>query len=313
MISLIPRYFVFLSWLMVGPSPAALIVMSLIGSGIVLVLMLRRSFHKQTIALLGIFGLMIADSALLVAATIHFMLNGEPRHLIESSQRFLFDFFHDVNFGVTVLGAFAAGCAAIFIEFGKSRISLSRAFPQIQFLEAPAHLKELVTRLATKAGARVPDVRLIDSGVPTAFTVRANRRYSVTVSVGLLESLEDSEVEACLAHEIAHLKNKDFTVRFLATIAKVALFARPLSYLLEPAVYRAREFLADSTAAKMLGGPDALISAFSKLKESTDFESALPSSTCVCNLSGRNGLLRIFDKHPLLEDRLRVLKDLKRN
>ena len=53
MISLIPRYFVFLSWLMVGPSPAALIVMSLIGSGIVLVLMLRRSFHKQTIALPG--------------------------------------------------------------------------------------------------------------------------------------------------------------------------------------------------------------------------------------------------------------------
>lgn len=313
MISLIPRYLIFLSWLMVGPSRAALLTMSFISAGIVLVLLLRRSFHERTIALLGIFGLMLADSVLLVVVSIHFMLSGEPNHLMESSQRFLFDLFHDVNFGVSLLGAVAAGCAAIFIEFGKSRISLSRAFPQIDFLEAPAHVKELVTGLAIVAGIAVPDVRLIDSGVPTAFTVRANRKYSVTVSVGLLESLEDSEVEACLAHEIAHLKNNDFTVRFLATIAKVALFARPLSYLLEPAVYRAREFFADSTAAKMLGGPDALISAFSKLKESTNFESALPSSSCVCNLSGRNGLLRIFDKHPLLEDRLRLLKEMKRN
>jgi heat shock protein HtpX len=255
---------------------------------------------------------MLIESMLLVGLTFHFMLKGEPTRLMESSRR-LFDIFHDVNFGLNLLGVLAAGCAAIFIQFGKSRISLSKAFPQIRFLEAPLQVKEMITRLSTAAGISAPDVCLIDSGVPSAFTVRANRRYSVTLSVGLLESLEDSEVEACLAHEIAHLKNNDFTVRFLATLAKVALFARPLSYLLEPAVYRAREFLADSTAAKLVGGPDALISAFSKLNESSDFESALPNSTCVCNLNVRNGLLRIFDKHPRLEDRLRMLMEMKQN
>lgn len=310
MIPLFPRYFILLSWLIVGPSKLALPTISLIGAGIALALFLRRSYRERTAALLGIFGLMLLESVFLVGASIHFMLRGEPNDLMESSRR-IFELLRNVNFGLSVLGVVAAGCAAFFIEFGKSRISLSKAFPQITFLEAPLGVKEMVTRLAAAAGITVPAVCLIDSGVPSAFTVRGNRRYSVTVSVGLLESLEDSEVEACLAHEIAHLKNNDFTVRFLATLAKVALFARPLSYLLEPAVYRSREFLADLTAAKLVGGPDSLISAFSKLKESNDFDSALPASSCVCNLNSRRGVLRMFDKHPALEDRLRILREMK--
>jgi heat shock protein HtpX len=231
---------------------------------------------------------------------------------MESSRGF-FELFHHVNFWVNILGVVAAGCVAIFIVFGKSRVSFSKAFPQTRFLEATTEVKEMIARLASAAGIAAPDVCLIDSGVPSAFTVRANRRYLVTVSVGLLESLEESEVEACLAHEIAHLKNNDFAVRFLATLAKVALFARPLSYILEPAVYRAREFLADSTAARLVGGPDALISAFSKLRESSNLESALPNSACVCGLNGRRRLFGIFDKHPALEDRLRILREMKQN
>ena len=312
MIPLIPRYFIFLSSLIFGPSRDALLTMSVICAVIVLALFVRRSFRERTVALLGIFGLMVADSVLLVGVTIHFMLTREPADLMERSWRF-FELFRHLNFWVNLLGVVAGGAVAIFIAFGKSRISLSRAFPQTSFLEATTKVKEMITRLAAAAGITAPDVCLIDSGIPSAFTVRTNGRYLVTVSVGLLESLEDHEVEACLAHEIAHLKNNDFTVRFLATIAKVALFARPLSYFLEPAVYRAREFLADSTAAVLVGGPDALISAFSKLKESNNLESALPSSTCVCGINGRRGLLRMFDKHPSLEDRLRILREMKQD
>ncbi len=311
MMPLFPRYFILLSWIIVGTnSRLVLPTLGLIGAGAILVLFLRRSYRKRSIAILGILGLMLIESVFFIALTIHFMFTGEPAHLVENAQR-IFDLFHDVNFGVSLLGAVGAVCAAIVIGFGKSRISLSRAFPEITFLEAPIHVKKMVTRLATAAGITVPYVCLIDSGAPSAFTVRANRRFSVAISIGLLESLEESEVEACLAHEIAHLKNNDFSVRFLATLAKVALFARPLSYLLEPAVYRAREFLADLTAAKLVGGPEALISAISKLKESSDFESALPSSSCVCNFTSRKGVLRIFDKHPALEDRLSILREMK--
>ena len=312
MIFVVPRYFIFLTWLIVGPSRPALATIGLVGAGIAFAILLRKSFQKRTLAILGIFGLMLVESALVLGVSVHFMLKGEPTHIMESSREF-FDLLHDVNFVINLLGIVAAGCAALFIEFGKSRISLSKALPQFKFLDAPMQVREMVTQLAISAGIAVPDVCLIDSGVPSAFTVRANRRYSVTVSVGLLESLEPSEVEACLAHEIAHLKNNDFTMRFLATLAKVALFARPLSYLLEPAVYRAREFMADSTAADLVGGPDALISALSNVSESSNFESSLPSSACICNLHARTGILRVFDKHPSLEDRLRLLREMKRN
>lgn len=311
MIPLIPRYLILLSWVILGTSSKFLFpTLAGIGVGAIIVLVLRRSHRKRSIAILGIFGLMLIESTLFIAITSYFIISGEPAHMVEESRR-VFDVFHDVNFGVSLLGAAGATCAAVLIGFGKSRISLSKAFPQITFLEAPIRLKGMVARLANTACIAPPDVCLIDSGVPSAFTVRANRRYSVAVSVGLLESLEESEVEACVAHEIAHLKNNDFAVRFLATLAKVALFARPLSYLLEPAVYRAREFLADLTAAKLMGGPEGLISAISKLKESSDIESALPSSSCVCNFASRRGLLRILDKHPSLEDRLNVLREMK--
>jgi len=162
------------------------------------------------------------------------------------------------------------------------------------------------------AGVPPPEIWLVDSGVPSAFTVWANRKYSIALSVGLLESLDDREVEACIAHEISHLRNRDFTVRLLATLAKIALFAKPLSYLIEPAIYRAREFLADKTAAQLVGGPDALISALAKLKDSGSCARASPPGlACVCNLNGGKGLLGILDKQPDLAARIEMLRKVK--
>ena len=151
------------------------------------------------------------------------MFGGEPGRSVENSRGF-FDLFHYLSISEVLLGAVAAGCAGFFIQFGKSRMSLAKAFPQLTFLEPPVEIKDAITQLARAAHIRVPDVCLVDSGVPSAFTVRASRRYTIALSVGLLESLDGKEVEACLAHEIAHLKNNDFTVRFIATLAKVALF-----------------------------------------------------------------------------------------
>jgi heat shock protein HtpX len=313
MIPFFPRYLIFISLLIVGPSRFAIPTIGLTVFGIMLVLFLRRFHHERSVALLGIFGLMLAESIFVVGLTVHFMFSGEPTHLMVGSRRiFDFDFFHYLGITEIVLGAVAAGCAAVFIEFGKSRMSLAKAFPQVTFLEPPVEIRNVITRLAGAANIAPPDVCLVDSGQPTAFTVRANRRYTITLSVGLLESLEAEEVEACLAHEIAHLKNNDFTVRFVATLAKVALFARPLSYLLEPAVYRAREFLADSTAAKLVGGPGTLISALSQLRESGEVDTAIHDSSCLCNLSAPKGFCGIFDKHPALEDRLQALREMKK-
>ena len=135
----------------------------------------------------------------------------------------------------------------------------------------------------------------------------------MAVSVGLFESLNAEELEACLAHELSHLKNRDFIVRFLATMGKVGLFSRPWGYLIEPAIYRDRELLADKTAAEMLGGPKALISALTKIRESQTYEfnqSGSIGMTCLFSLVSNNRLMQLFDKHPAISARIRALEEM---
>jgi heat shock protein HtpX len=224
------------------------------------------------------------------------------------------DFFSTLftlNLGLSIAGVFAAICAAAYVEFGRCRTPVAKAFPELRFLEAPPQLKNEVSSLAVVAGVQPPEVSVVDSGTPSAFTIRSNRKYTLAVSIGLLESLDSKEVEACLAHEISHLKNRDFTWRFIATVAKVALFAKPLSYLIEPAVYRGREFLADRTAAILVGGPAPLISALSKLGESQSLRiSSTAETVCMCNLNHSSGFFSIFDKHPDIAARIRSLREM---
>ena len=276
---------------------------------LILALSLRRSFRYHTIALLSILGIMLLDSLQIVFAGLHVGPFGP--HVFHDEVWNFFSTLFTINLVLTVVGAFAAVCAAAYIEFGRSRMSVAKIFPELRFLDAPNHVKNMVDNLASSAKVQPPDVCLVDSGIPSAFTIRSRRRYVVAVSIGLLESLDEEEVEACLAHEISHLKNKDFPLRLLATVAKVALFAKPMSYLIESAVYRAREFLADRTAAVLIGGPRALISALSKLGESQAL--GIPESSvsvCMCSLNGGGGFFKILDKHPDIRARIEALQEM---
>lgn len=312
----IPRFFVFLTMILIGPSiPRALTAAALVAVAVGLIgaFALKRSFRGRTTVLLGVLVLMVVQSLVFITFSLANVLttSPEPEHLADSLWP-LFSTLFIVNSGAAFVGALAAGCAALFVEFGKSRLDMSKALPELKFVDAPAEVSDTVKRLADIVGISSPETVLVDTGTPSAFTIRANRKYSIAVSVGLLESLNPNEVEACIAHEIAHLKNNDFRIRALATLAKVALFARPPSYLIEPAIYRAREFLADETAAKMIGGPNSLVSALSKLEESiTIVSQSIPNSMCTCNLAGGSSLHKIFGKHPSLESRIKVLQEMR--
>ena len=311
--NLVLRYFVFLTSVMIGPSAPMMWTVVITVVGLVTALALRRSFRGRTIALLGILGTMLADGLLFVLVSSHIdALGRASMHSAGASWNF-FSILHTVNLTVALTGGIAAVCAGFFIRFKSSRIGVSKMFPQLEFLGiAPSQVQDTVRRLASFAGVVPPAVWLVDSGVPSAFTVRANNGYSIALSVGLLESLDSEELEACIAHEISHLKNGDFIVRLLATLAKVALFTKPLSYLIEPAIYRAREFLADKTAAELIGKPDALISALSKLKDASPLVAmSARGSVCVCNLSGRDNFLRILDKQPDIDARIQALREMK--
>lgn len=308
-------FFVFLTWILIGPPLPLHLALALVGFGLLSVLLLRRQFQGKTIALLGMLGVMFAQSALVVfkslvhveGATPHPELHMEMVHEMWLPLSMLFKF----DSRLAQIGVLAAVCVALYIEFGRSRLGMAEAFPSLQFFEPPVELEQSVKKLAERAGIDTPEIRLVDSGVPSAFTVRVSRKYAIAVSVGLLESFDESEVDACIAHEISHLKNKDFTLRSIATLAKVALFARPLSYFIESAIYRAREFLADKTAAMLIGGPEALISALSKLHESNVAGSTTIQPMFSCCLDGRSSFLRILDKHPDLASRIRVLREMR--
>jgi len=155
---------------------------------------------------------------------------------------------------------------------------------------------------------------LIDSGDPAAFITRSREGFELAVSVGLVESLSQDELAACIAHELSHVKNKDFVVRTFATSARVALFAHPLSHLIEPALYRSREFLADRTAVNLMGGRDSLVSALMKIYESQSYvtsQSGSVTTACLFDPASKSRFVRLFDKHPSLDARIKALGELK--
>lgn len=313
-----PRVFLFVAWFLMGPISPRLVhdlplelPLTVILFALVFVVVGRRSSSGKSFALLGVLALMFYQSLELIFTGLHAeLMRPDP---VAVGIRRLFSFFFDLNLGLAVAGLLAAFGVAVFTEFGKSRLPLAKLFPQEGFLEAPSQLIQSVSRLSTLAGISPPQVSLIDSGTPCAFITRSKQGFVMAVSVGLLESLDAEELDACLAHELSHLKNRDFLVRFLATMGKVGLFSRPWAYFIEAAVYRERELLADKTAVALLGGPNALISALSKIRESQSYDfnkSGSIGMVCLFNSASKNRLMQLFNKHPTIDARIRALREM---
>jgi len=309
-----PRFLIVLVWFLLGPlhvhglpgifAPLMIIVMLFaLASGV----FLKRSFRGRSITLLCVLVLMFYQTLQLIVMGVQFELTHSD--LVSVGIRHFFSIFFDINLGLAIIGVVAASGVAAYLEFGKARLPLTRLFPEYRFLAAPMQIQRIVKRLASKAGVQPPQVSLIDSGIPWAFITRSRKGFVLAVSIGLLEALQPAEVQACLAHEISHLKNNDFALRFFATFAKVGLFTRPLSYLIEPAIYRAREHLADRTASSLVGGSGPLVSALRKIREA-HYEIATPSSVEMACLfrTNKDRWFGMFDKQPTLDARINALQ-----
>jgi len=310
-----PGILLFIAWFLIGPLNLhhgpwlpTLILSALSFTALGLGFIVRRAYRFQSAALLSALGIMFFESLQSIASWLHIELIGSSS--VEGEEVWhLLSFFFTLNVGLAAVGTVAAVCVALSLELRKSHLSLASLFPEMQFETSPLQVTRAVEKLSRTMGVLPPKVTLIDSGNPAAFITRSKREYVLALSVGLLESLNDKELDACLAHELSHLKNNDFSVRSFATAARVALFAHPLSHLIEPAVYRAREFLADRTAADVVGR-GALISALSKLRESHNYVADRSiGAACLFGSVGRNSWFRLFDKHPTLEKRISVLQE----
>jgi Zn-dependent protease with chaperone function len=304
-----------LTWILIAPPVSFLSTAGFVTANIVFVILLRRSFHWRSIALLVILGTMVIQSLEFVLLGLHPGLLGFPQGTFLSAAFGVPSYLpilFDASLALATLGAIAAAFVVVRIYFGKSRLEMSQALPCALPVEDPIWLRETVLDLADRANTKCPEVYLVDSGAPLAFTVRMRGRYVIALSVGILECFDSREVEACIAHEIAHVKNNDFTIRLLATLCKFAVFCKPASYVIEAAIYRDLEFQADKTAASLIGGSTALISVLTKLGEfDSRFSTPAAVSPARACLSDRaEGVLRIFDKHPSLKSRIKVLSEL---
>ncbi len=200
----------------------------------------------------------------------------------------------------------ALGIAVVFnfgIYFFSDRMALAaaRAKP-VEEHELP-NVYSIVRSLAHRENMPMPKIHLIDSPQPNAFATGRNPNHAaVAVTSGILELMTHQELEGVLAHELAHVRNRDilistiaatmaaalsFLVRIAfwtgmggggrrgnnplgAVVGIVAIILAPLAaMLIRLAISRAREFQADASGAEITGSPIALASALQKLEMGT--------------------------------------------
>jgi heat shock protein HtpX len=253
---------------------------------------------------------------------------------------------------VPIAGVFALG-SALTGYFAGDKIALAANGARAVTKEEAPELHRLVENLAITAGLPMPAVYLIPSPAINAFaTGRDPAHASIAVTTGALEHLERSELEGVLAHELSHVQNYDIRLMtvvaiFVGTIALLAdwflrsrlwgfrgrddrrnsqvhalvallgivlLILSPLiAQLMQLAISRRREFLADASGVLLTRYPQGLMHALRKIgaaRQPIETANSATAHLYFANpLSGR-ALARLFSTHPPLEERIRALENM---
>ncbi len=231
---------------------------------------------------------------------------------------------------------------------GKMVLAIYRAKPLAKS-DAPG-IHKIVEDLAKKAGIPKPKIYVIPTEAPNAFCTGRNPKNSViAVTHGILKLLNKKELEGVLAHELSHAKNRDILISTIAAtlaavimyVASMARFAAmfggmrnndngpnilqililaiiaPLAAMvIQLAISRSREFLADETSAKLTKEPQHLASALLKLEEYSKriplkFGNQATAHLFIVNpLTGRQ-MANFFSTHPSTKDRVERLNAMK--
>jgi heat shock protein HtpX len=197
--------------------------------------------------------------------------------------------------------------------------------------ESPA-LHSTVERLAALAGVAKPRLYLIDDGLPRALAAGRGIRGSVlAVSTGLLTAASPAELEAVLAHELAHVRHRDVVVQtsvvvmaatFLELTRVGGWFSRALLFVFGPIAAAfvhlmlspKREYVADAAAAAICGSPHPMADALVRLDQASELVSfrGSPATEPLYTINPflEEGLAALFVTHPPVGDRVRRLREL---
>ena len=251
------------------------------------------------------------------------------------------DFFGGLK-GMTVMLLVSVGMN-FFAYWNSDKMVLAHYNAQQVDERTAPELYGIVKKLADKAGLPMPKVYIIDSPIPNAFaTGRDPEHAAVAVNSSLVDLLDRDEIEGVLAHELSHVKNRDILVSTIAatmagaisTIAQWGMFfgggedgesrnpiasilvmiLAPLAaMLIQMAVSRSREYMADKSGGEMCGNPDALADALLKL-EAYSRRGVMPNATeatahmFIVNPFSAANMQKMFSTHPSTEERVMLLR-----
>ncbi len=240
--------------------------------------------------------------------------------------------------------AFLLGGAGTIISYffsDKIAIAAMRG-RQVDARTAP-DLITMVERLSRNASLPMPRVYICPQEAPNAFATGRNpRNAAVAVTEGALRLLSYDELEGVMAHELAHVKNRDTLISTVAAtiagaisylgwmfmlggrnrdvhpaLALLFVILAPIAAaLIQMAISRSREFVADADGARIAGTPMGLIGALQKLDavaRRVPLDNEMPAQNhmfIVQPLTGAGGLAKLFSTHPPTEARIARLREL---
>ena len=224
----------------------------------------------------------------------------------------------------------------------KLALKMSGAKP-IEESEAP-RLYQLVRELTTRANLPMPRLYMIPQDQPNAFaTGRSPKHSAVAVTRGITKLLSEDELRGVLAHELAHIRNRDILIQSVASAigsaityiaymllwfgnddnSPLALVVQLATFLLAPiaatiiqlAISRQREYAADAGGAEICGNPESLASALLRLESGA---AAIPMQVnqaaeplYIVKPFSAKGLAGMFSTHPPIEERVRRLRQMR--
>lgn len=245
----------------------------------------------------------------------------------------------------TYLALIIGGVYALIQYFAAAKIALAvNGAKEISKKDDP-RLYRTVENLSIATGMPMPKVYIINDPAPNAFATGRDPKHAVVAATtGLLNIMDDTELEAVIAHEMGHVKNYDIRVMmivfglvsaigfiadmltyslwfrdedespnplFIVLAIVAAILAPFIAMMVQLAVSRRREYLADSTGALTTRYPEGLARALEKIRDHGSVMRKQNSSTAhlfFANPLKGNNLAKLFSTHPPIEDRIARLR-----
>ncbi|MFH1172947.1 MAG: zinc metalloprotease HtpX [bacterium] len=260
----------------------------------------------------------------------------------------------DRYFGLTIAIIFSLAMA-LFGYFKGDKLALITAGAKQIKKEDNPYIYRLVENLAITAGLPTPKVYIIQDPAPNAFaTGRDPNHASIAVTTGLVEKLENEELEGVLAHELSHIKNYDIRLMMIVIICVgiialladwmirinfyggrrkesnnngqagaiimvvgiiLALLSPLFAKLIQLAISRRREFLADASGVLLTRYPEGLAKALEKInlyKQPLQHANQATAHLYIANPFGgtKKSFAKYFSTHPPIEDRIKALREI---